>query len=147
MTGERSDQERQRCVLQVSPFQVALSEKHRRRAAPAKRAAAGVLNDGVCDVDASVSAQSGAVREIDIFVHHEKVFIESAKFDENVPPDHAGSAAGTKYLTRIVAECERVPVESLECPACAKIAIACAVNDRRVVQIDDPGCRESHTRI
>ena len=109
MAGERSDQESQGRVFQVRPLKIALSEKHRRRAAPAKRAAAGMVNDGVCDVDASVAAEPGAVRQIDIFIDHEEILVESAKFDEHVSPDHAGRSAGAKYLARIVAEARNVP--------------------------------------
>ena len=66
------------------------------RAHRTERRAASVTNDCIGRVQAAMSGQSCAVREIDVFVDHEEVFVESSKLVEDVPSDQEASAARAK---------------------------------------------------
>ena len=137
MRRERSNQQAWRSVLEIGPFQIALPEKYRGRATSAKRTAPCVMNNRAGDVDASMSSQSCTVREIDVLIHHKKIVVESAKLFKNLATYHERRSAGTEHLARHAAGSRRLSVKTLEGPACPQVAVAGAVDHRRIVEIDD----------
>src|SRR5688572_5570399 len=85
--GQGPRQKRRRRVFQIHPLQIPLSMKHRKGADATDGRASMVLDDGVSHVPAAVSAQSGAVRQVDVFVRGEEIFIEPAELLEHLPRD------------------------------------------------------------
>src|SRR5262245_16624952 len=146
MSWQGAHEQRRRRIFQVHPLQVSLTVKHRRGAAATECRASVMPDDCVRDVSASIAAQASPVRQIDVLVRREKVFVESAEFLEDVPRNQTCRPADTKHLsggaggvgTRAMMPLERAPSP--------KYTVAGAIDDRTVVHVDDARGRQEEAR-
>jgi hypothetical protein len=72
MTRQRRQQQRCRRVLQVQPFEIAWPWKMAKSLTRPIVAASVMTNDGICDIEAAIPEEPGAVREIDVLMRGEK---------------------------------------------------------------------------
>ena len=99
MSWQRADEQRRRRIFQVHPLQISLAVKHRRDAAASECRASVMPDDCVRDVSAPIAAQTSPVRQIDVFVRREEVFVESAELLEDLPGNQTCGAADAKHLS------------------------------------------------
>ena len=59
-----------------------------------------MADDGVGCIPAAISGQPRAVREVDVFIDHEEVFVEASEPLEQLAPNREGGAAGAKHFAR-----------------------------------------------
>ena len=94
---------------QQQPGGVFLSHVHSRFRWPWKtavalitpeRAAAGMADDRVRGVPAAVSGKPRAVRQVDVFVDHEEVFVEAVATLEERRANQERGAAGAEHFAR-----------------------------------------------
>ena len=103
---------------------------------PSERAA-GVPDAGVRRVPHAQAAQPRPIRQVDVLVDHEEALVEPAERLERVAADHERGAARAEHFTRRGTRRGRRAVAVLERGARAQIAVAGAVDRRRIVQEHD----------
>jgi hypothetical protein len=125
-------QERPRRVLDPRPFEIALPEEDRVGGDRAERRAAGVPDAGVRRVPHTQAAEPRPIRQVDVLIDHEEALVEPAERLERVAADHERGAAGAEHLTRRAIRGGGRAVAVLERGARAQIAVAGAVDRRRI---------------
>jgi hypothetical protein len=134
---QRPPQQTARRVLRVHPLEIALAVEHGGLAGCAERRAADVPHDRVGDITTAIATQSGAIRQVDVLVRGEEIVVESSEFVEHRLRHQARGAAHAEHLLHRRRHGCRFAMMALERPAPAKNSVAGAVDDARIVHVDD----------
>ena len=94
-----------------------------------------------------VAQELAAVGEIDVLVHGEVGLVESADVVEQAATNQAGRSARAEHFPRLARLRDRTSVRTFEGAPEPGHAVAGAVDDRGVAQIDDARRRQSRARI
>src|SRR5678816_2411441 len=100
VTWQRLPQETCRGVLEIDPFEIALSLEYGKRTHGSKRRATDMTHDGVGNIAAAISAKPSPVREVHVFMRRKEILVEPAQFLEHRLRHHARRTADAKDLLR-----------------------------------------------
>ena len=133
MSWQGAHEQRRRRIFQYITPGFADRETPQRDAAATECRASVMPDDCVRDVSAPIAAQASAVRQIDVFVRREKVFVESAEFLEDMPGDQTCRPADTKHFSGGAGGFGARAMMPLERAPGPKYTVAGAIDDRTVM--------------